>query len=69
MNGKCDLEGCSETPTGMWYAQWTIADFMDVEACQKHAGTLGQWLWRRTVDDMELQDLVWTSYETPSLPT
>jgi hypothetical protein len=35
---------------------------MDVEACQKHAGTLGLWLQRRIVDDVECQQLCWTDY-------
>jgi hypothetical protein len=69
MNGKCELEGCSAAADGSWFAQWTIADFMDVESCQKHSATVGQWLWRRIIDDVKCQDLFWTSYETASLPT
>jgi hypothetical protein len=69
MNGQCEMEGCREAAAGSWFAQWTIADFMDVEACQKHSATVAQWLWGRIIEDEELQDLVWTNYETPSLPT
>jgi hypothetical protein len=69
VNGKCELEGCSADADGSWFAQWTIADFMDVEACKKHAGTLGLWLQRRTVDGVDCLELTWTGYEIPSLPT
>jgi hypothetical protein len=69
VNGKCEMEGCSEAAAGSWFAQWTVLDFMDVEACEKHDIRLGLWLQHRTVNGLDCWELTWTDYESPSLPT
>jgi hypothetical protein len=69
MNGKCEHPDCDAAAAGNWFAQWTIADFMDVESCRLHSGTVGTWLSRLKFDGVDCLELTWTGYETPSLPT
>lgn len=48
--GTCEMEGCLRPAIVTVGVQWTIADFLQYEACTRHWRQMQRILARRTVD-------------------
>jgi hypothetical protein len=66
--GRDQCEYCWHYATGYWSAQWSVVDFREVLACDRHQRDAGRELELGLVDNEPVADLRWHAFYPDWMP-